>query len=345
MPRAKAKPIKIVTPAQMQKIINKEYPGAMLMGDDPSLRIEHLPTDILALDYLLGGFARGRHVEIYGDFHVGKTALAFRFIAACQRKRLSCAFIDVAGTFDPTFAKHLGVDLKKLHFPARGQNANRIVDIMEAKLRSKVFDVIVLDDIASLMPLSEEETKLEKGNYGTAQARLMSQALRKLTAANSRTVLVYINQTREAIGSMFKRRITSGGLAMGFYAGTRLEISRIEGIKKIKQKINPKTGAMKDTPVMIGHRLLVRVEKDKTGNAKPYDETTLVFNYDIGDFDPIEDLMYIGRVNGWISIKGKYWILEDYEDEKCLGRVAFKNWLRKNKAIAEELTERIKIAS
>lgn len=339
MPRAK-QPTK-PTALQIQKIINKQYPDSMMLGNDPSLQIEHLPTGILALDNLIQGFARGRHVEIYGDFQVGKTALVLRFIAECQRKGLSCSFKDIEGTFDPSFARHLGVDLKKLHIPKHKQNANRTIDIVETELRSAAFDVIAIDSIAALLPLSEETTKIEATSMGTAQAKLMSQALRKLTAANERTVLIYINQTREAIGSIFKKRITSGGLAMGFYAGTRLEISRIEGIKRTKTKINPKTGAEMKAPVMVGHRLLVRVEKDKTGMARPYDETTLVFSYELSDFDPIEDLMYVGRTNGLIHIKGKYWILNGYEDEKMLGRSAFKNWLRKNQIVAEELTERL----
>lgn len=333
-----------MTPDALARLINQRYPGAITMASDPGLEIERISTGMLSLDVMLGGgWARGRHVEIFGGYAVGKTYCTYKTIASAQAEGLRCAFIDVEGTFDPSFASMVGVDLEELAFPQRGQHANRLIDIMETLLRSELYDVIVLDSIAALLPKSEQEADMEAGSYGTAQARLMSAALRRLTTANKRTVLIYINQTREAIGVMFgKRSITSGGKAMGFYAGTRVEMVRTEGIKRSARKVNQKTGADVTEKVLMGHRVLVRLEKDKTG-ARPYSETTFVFNYDIGGVDPIEDLLYLGRVFGLIRVSssGKWWV-EGYEDEKVAGRARMKGWLRRNVAVAEELEESIR---
>jgi recombination protein RecA len=167
--------------------INARYgAGTLIKASDPSLIIEHLPTGILALDVVMGGFARGRHIEIYGGYGVGKTYTAYKFIATSQAAGLKCAFLDVEGTFDPTFAASVGVDLDALEFPTRGQNANRLVNVMEVLLRSEEYDVIVLDSIAALLPKDEEDADMESGSYGMSQAKLMSQALRRLTVANQR---------------------------------------------------------------------------------------------------------------------------------------------------------------
>jgi recombination protein RecA len=323
------------------KAIEKRYPGAVIRGNDPSLVIEHLPTGILALDSVVGGFARGRHTEIFGGYGVGKTATTYRFIAHSQAHGLKCAFIDVESTFDPAFAAHLGVDLEMLVFPERGQNANVLVNIMETLLRSGEYDVIVLDSIAALLPKAEEESDMESGNFGTQQAKLMSQALRRLTAANRRTALVYINQTREAIGVMFgKKTVTSGGRAMAFYAGTRLEMVRTESVKKKVRRINHKTSAETKEEVVWGHRVLVRVDKDKTGRTQQGAETTMVFSYDLNDFDPIEDLIYLGRLLNLIHVSGTKWYIDGQQEST--GRARFKRWLRENVEQQVNLEEAIR---
>ena len=318
-----------------------------MLASDPSLEITRLPTGILSLDCRLGGgFPRGRHVEIYGGFNVGKTYTTFKLIATSQTAGLRCAFFDVEGTFDPVFAEHAGVNLEELEFPLHGQNANRLVSIMESLLYSELYDVIVLDSIASLLPKAEQETTMEEGSYGTHQARLMSAALRRLTTANKRTVLVYINQTRENIGVMFgKRTITSGGRAMAFYAGLRLELVRTEAIKRKARQVDHKSNKEKQVDIVKGHRVLVRVEKDKTGGARPFAETTFVFDYDLGGVDPVEDLMYLGREYGLITLSGNKWTLEGYEDEAQPSRVKFKRWLRKNRVVQEEVTELVQAAT
>lgn len=332
------------TTSEAVAAVNARFPGALIKGSDPSLVIEHLPTGILALDVVMGGFARGRHIEIYGGYNVGKTYTAYCFIATSQRAGLRCAFLDVEGTFDPEFAEHCGVDLDKLEFPTRGANANRLVNIMEVLLRSHEYDVIVLDSIAALLPKEEEDADMESGSYGMGQAKLMSQALRRLTAANQRTVCVYINQTREAIGVMFgKRSITSGGRAMPFYAGTRLEMVRTESLKRKGRQINHKTGQEAKVDLVRGHRVLVRVEKDKTGAAQQGDETTFVFDYDLGNHDPVEDLVYLGRRYRLIRIRGGKWSIDGYDGFE--GRTRFKRWLEGQPAVQSDLEEEIRHAA
>jgi recombination protein RecA len=324
-------------------MINDRWPGAMMRASDPSLIIERIPTGILSIDTTLsGGFARGRHVEIFGGYNVGKTYTTYRLIATTQAAGGRCAFIDVEGTFDPEFATNCGVDIEELDFHQQ-EHGNRVIDFMETLLRSRLYDVIVLDSIAALLPKAELEADMEAGSYGTAQAKLMSAALRRLTAANRRTVLVYINQTREAIGSIFaKRSVTSGGRAMAFYAGTRLEMVRTENIKRKGQVLDPEKGEYAEKDVVKGHRVLVRVEKDKTGSAHQHATTSFVFDYDLGGIDPVEDLVYCGRVRGLVHKSGNSWWLNGYEDEKQPSRAKFKGWLRRNVAVAEELEELIR---
>lgn len=326
----------------IQAEVNKRWPGAMKMASDEEFKITRLPTGILSIDYMMnGGFARGRHTELFGGYSVGKTYLTYRLIAQTQQDGGTAAFVDCEGSFDPEFAKSAGVDLKKLVLHKQ-EHGHQVIDFLETLLRSREFDVQVLDSIAALLPKQEYEGEMSGASMGTQQAKLMSAGLRRLTAANKDTAMVYINQTRENVGTMFgKRSITSGGKAMAFYAGTRLELNRIENIKKKAKLIDHKTGKEKQGDVVTGHRVMFRVEKDKTGSARTGAEGTFVFDYEQGGIDHIEDLMYLGRVTGLVHVSGNSWWVEDYEDEKQNGRPKFYKWLKKNRAVADELTELI----
>lgn len=343
MTKTKTKKVKkeTLTVASLEAAIKKRYgPKAIRRASDPSLQITRIPCGIMSIDYLLGGgFPRGRHVEIFGGYNVGKTYTAYRLIAQAQADGLRCCFLDIERTFDPVFAELAGVDLEELALPP-AEHGNMAIDLMEMYIRSRLYDVIVLDSIAALLPKSELEKAAEDGSFGTAQAKMMSEALRKLTTANEDTVLVYINQTREAVGVMFgKRTKTSGGMAMGYYAGVRLEMVRTASIKKKARVVNPDTGVAKTAEVVKGHRVLVRAEKDKTGGARPYETTSFVFDYDTSAIDPIEDLLYLGRSLGFVHKEGAKWWMDDYEDEAQNGRAKFKKWLRKNRIPQEELRD------
>lgn len=333
-----------LTPDAVRRAINNKWgEGTMRFGSDPTLRIERIPSGILSLDVRLGGgFARGRSTEIYGPFSVGKSYTAARLIASAQELGLECAYVDAEHTFDPVYAASIGVDLDSLAYH-RQVNGNRCVDFMETLLRSELYGVIVLDSIAALSPKSEQETDMEAGSMGTEQAKLMSKALRKLTTANNKTALIFINQTREAVGVMFgNRSITSGGKAMGFYAGTRIEMVRTENIKRKARVINPGNGNEQIKDVVRGHRVLVRITKDKTGGTAAHSETSFVFDYEIGGVDHVEDLVLLGREFDLVHKSGNSWWVDEYEDEKAASRSKFVKWLRRNVAVQEELEEWIR---
>lgn len=209
-------------------------------------------------------------------------------------------------------------------------------------LHSGEYGLIALDSIAALLPKEEAEEALSKTSMDTRQAKLMSKALRKLTTINSnKTALVYINQLRDSLAGVFqKRSVTSGGRAMAFYAGTRIEMIRTENIKRKAKIVDPVKGK-KEADVVMGHRVLVRIEKDKTGGMPQGTTTSFVFDYKKANADHFEDLIYMGQVYDLIGRSGnKFWVV-GYEDNKITYQKAFKKWLRTNKAVAEELEEEI----
>lgn len=332
-----------LNPEDLRKLINKEFgDGTMRFADDPYFAIKRIPSGVLSLDYLLrGGFPRGRHVEVYGGFGAGKTTIAYNTIASAQRQGLNTAFVDVEATFDPEFAKKAGVELKKLALH-RQEHGEKAIDFIESLLRGGDYGVIVLDSIAALLPKTELEGTLEEGGYNMHQAKLMSKALRKLTAANESTVLIYINQMRDSIGSMFSGMAPTGGRAMGFYASLRLQLTKVETLKRKTMVPDAKKGEMVEKDLPWGHRVLVRVDKgDKAGGARDGEIIGLVFNQDLPGFDPVEDLIYLCIQWGWIRKKGTRWMVDGYEDQAQNGRDKFVKWLRQNQQICDELKERI----
>lgn len=333
-----------LTPAALLREVNSHFgEGTMIMASDPSLEIRRIPTGILALDYATsGGFARDRYVEIYGSANVGKNYIAYCFLAMAQRLGGRGAFVDAERGFDPAFAAIAGVDLENLPIH-RQKHGPGVVNFVETLLRSGLYDVIVIDSISALLPQYEYENEMGAGSMGMEQAKLMSAALRKLTAANQgNTVVVFLNQTRDSM-SQYAKAVTSGGRAMGFYAGLRLEVTRTENINRKGSVIDHKTGKAKESDkVVTGHRCLVRVTKDKTGGSFPNEETTFVFSYSDSRHDHVEDLIYLGRVCDLIGVNpsDKWWV-NDYEDEMQHGRPKFRKWLKKNRAVQEELEEAI----
>jgi recombination protein RecA len=334
--------IEVITPESLRKQLNERWPDSTRMGSDPSLRITRLPTGILSVDTILGGgFARGRHAELYGPFGAAKSCVSLRAIAECQRQGGLAAYVDAEHTFDPRWAKHLGVKTKKLDLHVQ-ESGETCIDYMQTLLMAGLHDIVVLDSIAALLPTSERSASSEDGTYGTHQARLMSRAMRKLTTVNKKTVIIFINQTREAIGIVFgNKMVTSGGRAMGFYAGVRLDFTIIESLSANGKTIDLKSGNEKDAKRAVGHRVMVTVAKDKTGGARQRDTTTFVYDYDLGNIDPIEDLIFVGRMAEVVHKSGDNWWVEGYRDEQKHGRPKFKKWLQKNAVVQEDLADMI----
>ncbi len=311
---------------QIEKQFGK---GAIMkMGDAPPVSVDAVSTGSLTLDHALGigGLPRGRIVEIYGPESSGKTTLATQVVAEAQKLGGQCAFIDAEHAFDPHYAQQLGVDVDSLLIsqPDTGEQALEICDML---VRSGALDVVVIDSVAALVPRAEIEGEMGASHVGI-QARLMSQALRKLTGTISRTktILIFINQIRMKIGVMFgSPETTAGGRALKFYASVRMDIRRI--------------GAIKDGQDVVGNRTRVKIVKNKV--APPFREAEFDIIYGEG-VSALSELIDLGLEHDIIQKSGSWY---SYGDEKIgQGRDAAKQWLLDNPDRREEVKSRVKEA-
>jgi recombination protein RecA len=309
--------------AQIDKQFGKG--SIMRMGEKSTMAIEAVPTGALALDLALGvgGLPRGRVVEIYGPESSGKSTLAMHVVAEAQRNGGICAYIDAEHAMDPVYARAIGVDVDELLIsqPDTGEQALEIVDML---VRSSALDVVVIDSVAALTPRAEIEGEMGDAHVGL-QARLMSQALRKLTANlnKSNTVAVFINQLREKIGVMFgSPETTPGGRALKFYSSVRLDIRRIESIK--------------DGVEVVGSRTRVKVVKNKV--APPFRQAEFDIMYGKG-ISREGSLLDIGVDLGIVKKSGAWYT---YEGEQLgQGRENAKAFLVENAEVMVEISERI----
>ena len=303
--------------------ITKRYgEGAIMrLGEAQSLTVAAIPTGSLSLDIALGvgGIPRGRVTEIYGPEASGKTTLAQHIVAEAQNLGGTCAFIDMEHALDPLYAERCGVDVDNLLIsqPDTGEQA---LEIAETLVRSGAIDVIVIDSVAALVPRAEIEGDMGDAQMGM-QARLMSQALRKLSGIikQTNTAVVFTNQLRQKIGVMFGNpETTSGGMALKFYASIRLDIRRIQSIK---------VGAE-----VIGNRTRVRVVKNKVAPPFRTAEFDIMYNEGISKFG---DLIDLASELDIISKRGSYYSYGDIRIGQ--GRENAKLYLRQNVDIAEEI--------
>jgi recombination protein RecA len=300
----------------------------MRLGEASHLTVEVVPTGALSLDIALGvgGIPRGRVTEIYGPESAGKTTLCLHIIAEAQRRGGICAFVDMEHALDPHYAERLGVNIADLYIsqPDTGEQA---LEIAEALVRSGAVDVIVLDSVAALVPRAEIEGEMGDAHVGL-QARLMSQALRKLSGAikQSNTAMVFTNQLRMKIGVMFGNpETTSGGRALKFYASVRLDIRRIEAIKSGGE--------------VVGNRTRVRVTKNKV--APPFRQAEFDIMYDSG-ISYEGDVLDLATELGFIEKRGAFY---RYNDELLgQGRENAKQFLKENPAYLETLTQAVREA-
>jgi len=285
------------------------------------VEIETIPTGSLSLDIALGvgGLPRGRIVEIYGPESSGKTTLALHTIAEAQKRGGACAIIDAEHALDPVYARKLGVDLENLLIaqPDTGEQALEITDTL---VRSGAMDVLVIDSVAALVPRAEIEGEMGDALPGL-QARLMSQALRKLTASISRSncMVIFINQIRMKIGVMFgSPETTTGGNALKFYASVRLDIRRI--------------GALKDRDEVVGNQTRVKVVKNKL--APPFKQVEFDIMYGEG-VSHVGELIDLGVKAGIVEKAGAWF---SYNSQRLgQGRENAKQYLRENAAVAREI--------
>jgi recombination protein RecA len=300
--------------------------AVMKMGEKGSMNIESIPTGALALDLALGigGLPRGRVTEIYGPESSGKSTLAMHVVAEAQRNGGICAYIDAEHAMDPVYARAIGVDVDELLIsqPDTGEQALEICDML---VRSAAIDVIVIDSVAALTPRAEIEGEMGDTHVGL-QARLMSQALRKLTGnlSKSQTICIFINQLREKIGVMFgSPETTPGGRALKFYSSVRLDIRRIESLK--------------DGAEVVGNRTRVKVVKNKV--APPFRQAEFDIMYGKG-ISREGSLLDIGVDLGLVKKSGAWYT---YEGEQLgQGRENAKTFLGENPEIMVEISERIR---
>ena len=298
----------------------------MRLGEYKAMEIDAIPTGALSLDIALGigGLPRGRIIEIYGPESSGKTTLALHVIAEAQKAGGEAAFIDAEHALDPVHAKKLGVDIDNL-IVSQPDTGEQALEITESLVRSGALDVIVVDSVAALVPKAEIDGDMGDSHMGL-QARLMSQALRKLAGAinKSKTVIIFINQLREKIGVMFGNpETTTGGRALKFYASVRLDIRRIETIKQ--------------DGVVTGHRVKVKVVKNKVAPPFREAEFDLVYGEGISKigniFDMAVNLDIIEKSGSWFSYNG---------ERIGQGRENIKKYLKDNPEVLAEVEKKVR---
>ena len=310
--------------SQIEKQFGKG--AVMKLGEFKTTDVEAISTGALSLDVALGigGIPRGRIIEIYGPESSGKTTLALHMIAECQKSGGEAAFIDAEHALDPVYAKHLGVDIDNL-IVSQPDTGEQALEIAEALIRSSAIDLVVVDSVAALVPKAEIDGEMGDTHVGL-QARLMSQALRKLAGVLNRSnaSLVFINQLREKVGVMFgSPETTPGGRALKFYASVRLDIRKIEAIKQDSE--------------IVGNKVRVKVVKNKV--APPFRETEfdIIYGKGISKSGNILDL----AVNLDIIEKAGAWF--SYNGERIgQGRENAKKYIENNPELMQELDQKVR---
>jgi recombination protein RecA len=308
--------------------LNKTYGKGTVMklGDSPVTNVDVISSGSIGLDHALGigGFPRGRVLEIYGPESSGKTTLAIHAIAEVQKKGGIAAIIDAEHAFDKTYAAKLGVDVENLLI-SQPDNGEQALEIAEHLIRSGALDIVVIDSVAALVPKSELEGEMGESKMGL-QARLMSQALRKLTGTINKTgcTCVFINQLREKIGVMFGNpETTTGGNALKFYASVRLDIRRI--------------GQIKEKDEAVGNRVRVKVVKNKVAPPFRMAEFDIMYGEGISKLGEIVD---IGVETGILQKSGSWY---SYDTTKLgQGREGVKDLFRDNPELANEVEAKIR---
>ncbi len=309
--------------------IEKQYgKGTVMRLGDPSARmnVETIPTGSLSLDIALGlgGIPKGRIIEIYGPESSGKTTVTLHMIAEVQKRGGIAGFIDAEHALDPVYAKNIGVNIDDLYI-SQPDNGEQAMEITETMVRSGAMDIVVVDSVAALVPKAEIDGDMGDSHVGL-QARLMSQALRKLTAVISKSncTVVFINQLREKIGVMFGNpETTTGGRALKFYASVRLDVRRIESLKQGGE--------------VIGNRTRVKVVKNKVAPPFKEAEFDIMFGEGISTVGDILDLAasinIVNKSGAWYAYKG---------EKIGQGRENAKQYLKDNPAVCDEIEEQIR---
>lgn len=311
--------------------IEKQYgKGAVMkLGDSAAnMNVETIPTGSLSLDIALGlgGVPKGRIIEVYGPESSGKTTVALHMVAEVQKRGGIAGFIDAEHALDPAYAKNIGVDIENLYI-SQPDNGEQALEITETMVRSGAVDIIIVDSVAALVPKAEIDGDMGDSHVGL-QARLMSQALRKLTAAISKSncIVIFINQLREKVGVMFGNpETTTGGRALKFYSSIRLDVRRIE--------------ALKQSGEMVGNRTRIKVVKNKVAPPFREAEFDIMFGKGISKEGDVLDLAasvgIVQKSGAWFAYGG---------DKIGQGRENAKAYLREHPEIMDEIEHKVRVA-
>ncbi len=311
--------------AQIEKAYGKG--SVMKLGDGANMSVEAVPTGALSLDLALGigGVPKGRVIEIYGPESSGKTTVALHMVAEVQKRGGIAGFIDAEHALDPSYAKNIGVDIDNLYI-SQPDNGEQALEITETMVRSGAIDIVIVDSVAALVPKAEIDGDMGDSHVGL-HARLMSQALRKLTAAISKSncIVIFINQLREKVGVMFGNpETTTGGRALKFYASIRLEVRRTESLKQSGE--------------VVGNHVRVKVVKNKVAPPFREAEFDIMFGKGISREGDILDL----AVKNGIVMKSGAWYA--YQNSKIgQGRENAKLYLAQNPAVMEEIEGKVRM--
>ena len=308
--------------------IEKQYGkgSVMKLGDTSHMQVETVPTGSLSLDIALGagGVPKGRIVEIYGPESSGKTTVALHMVAEVQKRGGIAGFIDAEHALDPVYARNIGVDIDNLYI-SQPDNGEQALEITETMVRSGAVDIVIVDSVAALVPKAEIEGDMGDSHVGL-QARLMSQALRKLTSVVSKTncIVIFINQLREKIGVMFGNpETTTGGRALKFYASVRLDVRRTEALKQGGE--------------VIGNHTKVKVVKNKI--APPFKEAEFDIMF-VQGIATIGDILDLAANCGIVNKSGAWYA---YNDAKIgQGRENAKQYLKENRQICDEIERKVR---
>ena len=311
--------------------IEKQYgKGAVMkLGDSAAnMNVETIPTGSLSLDIALGvgGYPKGRIIEVYGPESSGKTTVALHMVAEVQKRGGIAGFIDAEHALDPAYAKNIGVDIENLYI-SQPDNGEQALEITETMVRSGAVDIIIVDSVAALVPKAEIDGDMGDSHVGL-QARLMSQALRKLTAAISKSncIVIFINQLREKVGVMFGNpETTTGGRALKFYSSIRLDVRRIEALKQGGE--------------MVGNRTRIKVVKNKVAPPFREAEFDIMFGKGISKEGDVLDLAasvgIVQKSGAWFAYGG---------DKIGQGRENAKAYLREHPEIMDEIEHKVRVA-
>ena len=311
--------------------IEKQYgKGAVMkLGDSAAnMNVETIPTGSLSLDIALGlgGVPKGRIIEVYGPESSGKTTVAIHMVAEVQKRGGIAGFIDAEHALDPAYAKNIGVDIENLYI-SQPDNGEQALEITETMVRSGAVDIIIVDSVAALVPKAEIDGDMGDSHVGL-QARLMSQALRKLTAAISKSncIVIFINQLREKVGVMFGNpETTTGGRALKFYSSIRLDVRRIEALKQGGE--------------MVGNRTRIKVVKNKVAPPFREAEFDIMFGKGISKEGDVLDLAasvgIVQKSGAWFAYGG---------DKIGQGRENAKAYLREHPEIMDEIEHKVRVA-